>query len=300
MTDTPVVRRTSVRGRILVAVLAVIAPLAFASSAFAVEHHPTGDFAPFADCPLSNSATHLCIHAKTESGKIIIGKKTVPITNTITLQGGVSETPAGEQHFIGAEDGNTLSKTPQVVPGGLLGAICEALPFFLKGLCEEFTSKGLSEIKATTELAAPASSIGISIQNLFEEEGTALSLPVKVHLENLFLGSKCYIGSNANPITIPLTTGTTNPPAPNTPIKGKLGTVELKDELNLAVIKENELVNNSFAAPKSEGCGGIFSFLVGPVLDGQLGLPSAAGHNTAVLAGTLEDANAEAVKASEK
>lgn len=58
-------------------------------------------------------------------------------------------------------------------------------------------------------------------------------------------------------------------------------------------------MNNSFAAPGVEGCGGLFSFLIDLIIDGQLGVPAAAGHNTAILSGTLKDANAEAVKASE-
>jgi hypothetical protein len=96
-----------------------------------------------------------------------------------------------------------------------------------------------------------------------------------------------------------LTTGTTSPPGPNSPISGKVGKVEFKNGFALTVIKENELVNNSFAAPEAEGCGGIFSFLIDPLVDAKLGLPSTAGHNTAVLGGTLKDANATAVKASE-
>src|ERR1700732_1554393 len=62
-----------------------------ASPALAVEHHPKGLFAPFADCPLSNPATTVCLLAKTESGEVTIGKGTVPISNTITLQGGIHE-----------------------------------------------------------------------------------------------------------------------------------------------------------------------------------------------------------------
>jgi hypothetical protein len=301
---------TQVRRRTLCLAVAVLAPLGIlgvASPALAVEHHPKGDFAPFADCPLSNPATNLCIFAQTESGEFVIGKATVPITKTITLQGGIHENETtGLQEFIGAEDGNTLSKTPQKVPGGLLGLIkCNEIKGegFLektaRKACEAVFENGLTGVNATAELAAPASSIGISIQNLIEENGVALSLPVKVHLENPLLGSSCYVGSNAHPVVIELTTGTTSPPPPNKPIKGKVGTLEFKDEFNLVIARNNSLVNNSFAAPKSEGCGGLFSFLIGPLVDSKLGLPSPAGHNTAILNGTLQDANAPAVKASE-
>jgi len=281
--------------------LAVPAALILAVPAMAVTHHPKAPFTQFADCPLSNAMTEECVHATTSSGEFVVGKKTVPIKNAITLQGGTVENEVtGVQTFIGAEDGNTLSKTPQPVPGGLLGVVAPSfLPKFLQELLNEDVNKGITGVYATTELAAPASSIGISTANLLFEEGTALMLPVKVKLENAFLGSSCYIGSNAHPIMLPLTTGTTSPPAPNKPIKGKAGTLEILEENNLVKFQGNSLVNNSYAAPAVEGCGGILSLLVDPAVDAELGVPAAAGTNSAILNGTVEQAYAPAVKASE-
>ncbi len=63
------------------------AMLLTASSAAAATHHPKGEFASFADCPLSNPATTLCTVGKTESGEFDIAKEKVPIVNTITIQG---------------------------------------------------------------------------------------------------------------------------------------------------------------------------------------------------------------------
>jgi hypothetical protein len=289
----------------VVALLASLVVLGSASSALATEHHPTGDYAQFNQCPLSNPATNFCLFAQTESGKFIVGKKTVPITNTITLQGGIHVVENEEleiigTEFIGAENGVTLSKTPQKVPGGILGINCaEISNEFVRSVCEIIFENKFTEVTATTELAAPASSIGINLNNLIGGSGTALSLPVKVKLDNALFGESCYIGSNAAPIPLPLTTGTTSPPEPNKPISGKVGKVEFKNEFALTVITENTLVNNSFAAPGAEGCGGIFSFIIDPLVNAQLGLPAAAGHNTAILNGTLKDANAAAVKASE-
>jgi hypothetical protein len=285
---------------------AAVVLLGSASSALATEHHPKGDFAPFADCPLSNSATNFCIFAQTGSGEFVVGKKTVPISSTITLQGGFhvienEELEIEGYEFFGAEDGNTLSKTPQNVPGGLAGLInCPEISNFLERLaCEITFENGLTGVSATTELAAPATSIGINVNNLIGASGAALTLPIKVKLNNPFLGESCYIGSNAHPISLPLTTGTTAPPEPNKSIKGKIGTVTFKDSFALTVVTENSLANNSFAAPEAEGCGGLFAFLIDPIVDAQLGLPAAAGHNTAILNGTLQDANAGVVKASE-
>jgi hypothetical protein len=284
-----------------VALLAAIAALSVAPAAYAIGHHPTGEYAAFADCPLSNPATQLCLFAKTEGGEFVVGKETVPISKTITLQGGVEFTLEGEK-LIAAEDGNTLSKTPQKVPGGLAGLVkCNEISNFLERLaCEVTFENGVTGVNATTELAAPASSVTLSLVNIITQKGVGLSLPVKVHLENPFLGSSCYIGSNAHPVVIELTTGTTSPPPPNTPITGSAGEFEGNPPAEtIATLKNNVLVNNSFAAPGATGCGGIFSFLIDPIVNSKLGVPSAAGHNTAILKGTLKAAIAEAVKASE-
>jgi hypothetical protein len=292
-----------IRGRLraLVAGLAIsVAVLATASAADAIEHHPKGEYAAFADCPLSNPATQLCLFATTESGEFVVGKETVPITKTITLQGGIEFTLAGEK-MIAAEDGNTLSKTPQKVPGGLAALIrCNEISNLLERIaCEVTFENGVTGVNATTELAAPASTVTLSLTNIVAQSGTALTLPVKVHLENPFLGGSCYIGSNAHPIVIELTTGTTSPPPPNTPITGSPGEFKGNETETLVTLSKNVLVNNSFATGGAEGCGGLFAFLIDPLVNAKLGLPSAAGHNTAILRGTLKGATAEAVKASE-
>jgi hypothetical protein len=285
---------------VAVAVMAPLTALGAASPALAVEHHPTGIFAPFKDCPLANESINDCIFAQTKSGEFKVGKKTVPIVNTITLQGGFIDEESGELKFVAAENGETLSKTAQPVPGGLLGILAPSfLPKFLQELFNEFINKGITGVTATTELAAPASSIHLSTENLLAETGIALSLPVKVKLSNPFLGESCYIGSNSHPVVIEFTTGATSPPPPNKSIHGKAGTFEQEDDFALIRLKNNSLVNNSFAAPGVEGCGGIFSFLIDPAVNAELGTPAAAGNNTAILNGTLETANANAVRASE-
>jgi hypothetical protein len=304
MSDTTTRPRTRALRRMLIALATVLVPilaLATASPALAELHHPKGIYAPFADCPLSNPEVNSCVFGTTESGEFVLGKSKVPIKATVTLQGGLHQNADESLSFVGAEDGNTLSKTPQVVPGGLAGLFnCYEISNLLERIsCEVVFQNGVTGVNATTELAAPASSIGISLINLILAHETALSLPVKVHLENPFLGSSCYVGSNAHPIVIPLTTGTTSPPPPNTPISGNPGTFEFAEEGKYLKVRENSLVNNSFAAPAAEGCGGLFAFLIDPLIDAKIGLPAAAGHNTAILNGTLQSAAAAAVKASE-
>jgi hypothetical protein len=294
-------RQLGLRGRILsAAVAACLGVLGFSSVASAAPHSPTGGFAPFADCPLSNPNVFDCVYALTTSGSITIGNKTVPVKNPVTLQGGLI---LGEEFtFVGAEDGNTLSKSPQPVPGGLLGITAPSWwPQILRDLFNEVViNQGATGVTATMELAKPASSIKFNPNNYIAQKGIALSLPVKIKLGNAFLGSNCYIGSSSSPVTLNLTTGTTSPPPPNTPISGTRGSVEFTENGSLATFTGNKLVDNSFSAPGANGCGGIlFSWAVDPLVDSILGTPSPAGRNTAILEGKNQLAVAEAVRGSE-
>jgi hypothetical protein len=289
---------------LLMAALTVFAAFGAAGASAA----PKGEYAVFADCPTKNPELAGCIAAKSESGEFVIGKQTVPLLKAQTLQGGFTENEeTGEQHFVAAADGNTLPKTPQKVPGGLTGLVnCleikgeGLLEKLERGSCEAIFENGTTGVNATVELAAPASSITLNENNLLSESnGTAIGLPLKVKLENPLLGSECYIGSNASPVHVELTTGTTAPPLPNKPIKGKTGTVTTRAEGRILVISNNSLVNNSFAAPGVSGCGGIFSFLLNPIINAKIGLPASAGHNTAKLNGKLEQTGVEAAREHE-
>jgi hypothetical protein len=312
-------RSLGVRRRVLFAALALTALLAAIGTSPAMAA-PKGEWAAFAGCPTANEKVEGCIVARTEGGEITIGKRTVPINenkkSVITLQGGFEEEGACEPPFtakgacllpfVGAAEGNTLSKTPQNVPGGLLNLVkCKEIKnVVLRLSCEFFFEHGITAVTATTELAVPANQIGLSDSALLEPVLTevfgipALTLPVKVKLDNPLLGSECYIGSNTEPITLKLTTGKTNPPAPNKTIKGSVGELTTRAEGRILVVKNNSLVDNSFSAPGTNGCG-LFG-LLDPILNAALGVPSKAGTNTAILNGTLEQTGIEAARESEK
>ena len=116
----------------------------------------------------------------------------------------------------------------------------------------------------------------------------------------MFLGSECYIGTSSSPIVLNLTTGATSPPGPNKSIHGSAGTLSVEEEGALIVLSGGSLVENAWAAPGAHGCGGhALEGIVDPAVNAELGLPAAAGHNTAILNGKLELASAAAVRASE-
>ncbi len=289
-------RLTGLRRSILIGAAALAVAIVCAAPALAKE--PTGEFAVFKQCPVTNPAVALCFFAQSSGGEFHVGTTTVPINKTITLQGGsIVNEETGAETFVAAANGESLSKTALTVPGGLLGIMAPSgWPVWLQNIFNEFINNGITGVTATTELVANP---GISRANLLNAEGTALELPVRVKLSNVFLGNSCYIGSAAHPIVQHLTTGSTSPPPPNTSISGTVGELHFNEAFTKVTISGNSLVDNAYAAPAAEGCGGIFSFLIDPAINAKLGLPSAAGHNTTRLNGTLQNATAEAVVASE-
>jgi hypothetical protein len=261
---------------------------------------PKGGYAVFAQCPVKTKHVNGCIYSPTESGYVTIGKQEVPIVNTQDLQGGLlREEEPFIKHMAGALNGETLTKTAQEVPGGLTGLVnCNEITgegWFekeLRSACKSIFDNKLTGVNAITELAGPAS--GVVLNTAAEQlgEGTALTLPVKVRLENPLLGSECYIGSESEPITLNLTTGATSG-GPT----GKPGTQTTTEAGGILVISGVSLVSNTFKAPEATGC--AYGLLDG-IIDSKMGLPSAAGKNTAVLNGKVEIANSELVEEAEE
>jgi hypothetical protein len=243
--------------------LALAATPAMAASAFRQE------FAPFTNCPVETA--QWCVVATTTSGEFKLDLKTTKIQSPVVLQGGLGSQTFGEQPLLAPIGVDPLSKVAQEVPGGLTG-ISEAIggPVF-----------------ATAELAGSPSDILLSKGNLLAQEGTAVTLPIKVKLDNEVLGSSCYIGSDAEPIVLHLTTGTTKPSPPNQPISGSRGTLEGAGKGKIVKIKGNSLVDNNFAVPGANGCGS--NPLIDLVVDAGIGLPAPAGLNTAIMSGELEE-----------
>jgi hypothetical protein len=281
--------RTFVKRSGLVSTAFALVGLSSLMFAGAADAH-SGNWARFNSCPSTTAGVFKCLQSVTNGGKIVLGKKTVPIVKPVTLQGGVGRGEENEEvfyeRFYAASNGETLSKTPQPVPGGLSGLVnCKQVSlFWLRSSCEAIFENGLTGVNATLELARPASEIVVSEESLGGRFGTALKLPVKVHLENPLLGSTCYIGSSSSPIIWNLTTGTTSPPAPNAPLSGTSGQLEFIEGSQIAVFSKVGLVDNAWSAPGATGCGGfLVEYILDPIINASVGVPSAAGTNTAAL-----------------
>jgi hypothetical protein len=259
--------RTRYRKILAVATAALASMAMLASAAEAVT--PAPPYQDFAGCPnfAESEFVSFCNKYEFTGGHFQLGKKTIPVTNPIILRG-ASRRTTGE--FLSNSEGGIVP-VRQTVPGGLVG-----LTGF-KWLDEAVESVSALKVYATVELAGHPGQLSTF----------PLVLPIKIHLENPFLGSGCYIGSSTEPITLNLITGTTEPPAPNKPITGTEPS-EFEEEETRQVLTQTggTFVDNSFAAPAAKGCVlnvGSLPINIDSVVNKAAGLPSPAGTNETIL-----------------
>ncbi len=269
------------------------------------------EFQAYAHCPFGASAMMDCSWAQSsakeiwpskkvkeeyiaEHGKpqelpseIQAGKVTVLLKRPIVLTGGISFENE-EERWIGATGVESIEPVAQTVEP-LTKDIDTALLSASELSRYDYYVKVAHDtrVTATVELAGPASEIHVNVNSLLNESGAAFSFPVKLKLSNQFVGSDCYIGSNANPIVVEFTTGASGT------LHGKNGSKLTGDAAGITVHTDT-LVNNTFASPAVEGCG--IEGGADAAIDAALGLPSPSGANLTVLNGTLKLNTAEAAQ----
>ena len=267
-------RMSSVRGwamaMAIASAMAVLLTAASAASPALASSQLKEEFLPFAHCPLTTA--NACLVSTTTGGEFVLGNKTVAIEKPVILQGGLATESLYEQPLLAAAGAETLSATPQTVPGGLVG---------IGGLGGEVT--------ATAELAGSPSSVIVDRWNLIGRKTPGVTLPLKIKLSNEVLGEECYIGSESEPIVLHLTTGTTSPPAPAEPISGSITLPSAKAKGKIRYVESAVLVDNDFAVPGASGCGGSLSAVIDTIVDLDIGLPASPGSSKVIMDSTLEE-----------
>lgn len=257
--------------------------LVLASGTAGATSAPSGgvppDLADFAHCPVNVAKVATCLFSSTTSTTFEIGSTTVTSSSPTTLSLGLKYTKSGQPVVVLPDDGTQALQSPAIpVPGGVTG---------IPGL-----GGGPLAVTVTPQLLGKPT---VNLGNLLVGNAPGLTLPIDVLVSTPtgLLGPACTLGDAASRIVLNLSTGTTNPPGPNTPISGSPGTVTTTSN-GLITVSGMTLVDNSFAVPGADNCGpgGIFD----PILDLQKGLPSPAGSNTAILSGSSYTAPASLVR----
>jgi hypothetical protein len=263
--------KKAIRGAVAAGAAGLAVSLMGASGATA------NDFERFANCPVNDATVVTCVHAEVSRGEFVLGRKTVPIDQTIVLQGGLTSTGG----WVNPTSGLALSEPELNVPGGILGVPGWEGP--LLGV------KSIAKLRGTPIM---------SVARYAGQNGVALELPIRIQLKNPMLNADCSIGSTSNPVVLKLSTGTTAPPAPNVPITGSRGTPANEAGGKILRYTMNRLVDNSFAAPKAQWCDWFgTNALITLAVNSSVGLPSAAGTNTADMGGDLRISSKANVKA---
>src|SRR5262249_33455155 len=149
----------------------------------------------FENCPAeTNPEVTVCVQGHTNEGgggSYTVGPITVPILNSIVLQGGYHEEPDGHIVFAGPENGAQLIvPTPETVPGEPLGHVkatemkAAGWPKSLKKSYKKAQREHLFSEGQTTEEIEAAGLPGLNILNLVFEEGVALEAPIKITGKN--------------------------------------------------------------------------------------------------------------------
>jgi len=213
-------------------------------------------FPNYVDCPREDPRVLVCVDIQSRTGSLTIKGFSVPIGESLNIRGGLRAVGT-EAEFVGATGTNGFFARPIQVPGGILG-----IDFPIPG----------NAVTARATLVGPASNIKISTTDF------GVTVPVKLKLSNPLIGPGCQIGSDDNPVVLRLITGTTNPPAPASPISGRIGTLDPVTR----TFRGNVNVDNTFAIPGASRCG-LGLGLINGVINLKLGLPSAAGNNEMII-----------------
>lgn len=217
--------------KILVAAGTALASLAILASA-ADAATPAPPYEDFAGCPSTAEAPFVgdCVKYDFTGGQISLGNREIPVTNPIVLRGAIEQETS---NFLFNSEGGIIPVRERV-PGGLVGFTGYTW------LDEALGKSELLNLYATVELAGEP-------QNAINPP---MTLPVKVHLENPFLGNDCYVGSTENPITLDLTT--VRPPNELEPEAERPEVLTATDGL---------FADSAYSVPAASGC----EFNFGPI-----------------------------------
>ncbi|MEU1037730.1 hypothetical protein ACFYP4_01290 [Streptomyces sp. NPDC005551] len=274
---------------VVTALTTAVGAFAAVGTATAATAQLNGEWAPFTRCPVDAPAlvaadglerTPQCVVSSSASGSIKLGNTTVT-TGRTNLQMGVVQNSDGSSTVV-APSGGALIADSATVPGGLLGLMCPSNVPAVTAICNQLSNSTLNKITATVESVGTPSDFNQSAGALTDLP--IVSIPVRIHLENPFLGSKCYIGTASKPVVL----RPSNVNYPDFSLTFFDGAGNLNDEgamsrVNLVGATQKD---STFAVPGASGCGlGLFG-LIDAAVNLKTGLPSAAGKNSLTLNNT--------------
>lgn len=279
----------SVRPALLGALMAVAVgiPLSTSPASAASAQAMNGNWAPFSRCPVDDPAMlaadgqtdiPICVASHSESGSIKLGN-TLATTGANDLQFGVVRNAATGESRVVPPAGGAIVGAPTEIPGGLLGIMCPSGVPVVSAICEQLTDNNLNRVVATVQSAGTPRNFDVAAG--MQSGKVIVDIPVRIHLENPFLGSKCYIGTTSDPIV--LRPQNLTQPAVGSKRFDANGTPNTGGALNRIELTGNGQGDAGFAVPGVSGCGPLTLGELNWAVNLKTALPSAAGKNNLVL-----------------
>ncbi|WP_030689721.1 hypothetical protein [Streptomyces globisporus] len=247
-----------------------------------------GAWAPFDRCPVDAPAmlaadgldrSTQCVSSSSSGGSIKLGNTTV-VTGRTNLQIGVIQNADGTNTVVPPPAGSLIADSA-TVPGGLLGLMCPSDIPFITDICRQLSDADLNKITATVESVGTPSEFD-QIAGVLTDM-PIVRIPVRIHLQNPFLGGNCYIGTKSNPIVL-RPSNLTSPDFSVERYNGDGSPNEEGDMSRLNILGSTQ-VDKTFAVPGASGCG-LGLGLVNGAVNLKTGLPAAAGRNSITLDNT--------------
>ncbi|MEU2549530.1 hypothetical protein ABZ618_29575 [Streptomyces roseolus] len=272
----------------LATVSALTALGAFASMGTATAATPVlnGGWAPSTRCPVDATpmvstdgldTSPQCVVSYSLSGSIKLGNTTVP-TGKTNLQIGVVQNADGTNSVV-APAGGALIADSATVPGGLMGLMCPSDIPFVTDICRKLSDANLNKITATMESVGTPSEFD-QIAGVLTDQ-PIVTIPVRIRLQNPFLGDNCYIGSKSNPILL-RPKNLTAPGFGVTRFDGD-GTANEEGEMSRLDLLGATQYDDGFAVPGASGCGLGWFGIIDAAVNLKTGLPAGAGKNKLLL-----------------
>jgi len=266
------------------------AMLAFASNALAVQ---TDQYDAFSRCPtelpaLNDPATGefiICTTIDAPGATLKIGERQLPVSD-FNVQFAVTglgveepECPVAGACFGYIPGTTSLEATPSVINAG----------FRDRGP----GPRGKARLEVTIESAGEVRAVTPAF--LFEQPIPVAKVPIKLHVEAPWLGPDCYVGSDEEPIVL-------GPFAIGPPGGGGFASDPNGYKVEMLRIEDTPFADKAVALPGAHDCGhsrgqryskdhgrskGDGDSWKNEVVEGLLGLPSAAGQNEMLLPDTL-------------
>jgi hypothetical protein len=278
-----------VRPALLGALVAVTVgiPLSTSPASAASVQGMNGNWAPFSRCPVDDPAMlaadgvndiAMCVSSHSESGSIKLGS-TEATTGANDLQFGIIRNTATGASKVVPAAGGSIVGAPTEIPGGLLGLMCPSGIPVVSDICKKLTDNSLNRVVATVQSVGTPTNFDLTAG--MQSGKTIVDIPVRIHLENPFLGSKCYIGTASDPIV--LSPRNLTQPAIGSRRFDADGTANTGGLLNRIELTGNAQGDAAFAVPGVSGCGPLTLGELNWAVNLKTGLPSASGKNSLTL-----------------